>query len=112
MDRARKSGYVLADILVERVQGHRPTTLIGYSTGAVVIWECLLELAKRKEHGLINSGMPSMLTFQCHVFCFIILVWTRQKIALLIMSCPPFLSPSVTQILRKISGAAGRSYQD
>ncbi|KAF9926320.1 hypothetical protein FBU30_004087 [Linnemannia zychae] len=55
MDRARKSGYVLADILMERVQGNRPTTLIGYSTGAVVIWECLLELAKRKEHGLINS---------------------------------------------------------
>lgn len=55
MDRARKSGYVLADILTERVQGARPTTLIGYSTGAVVIWECLLELAKRKEFGLINS---------------------------------------------------------
>ncbi|KAG0273601.1 hypothetical protein BGZ95_010594 [Linnemannia exigua] len=54
-DRARKSGYVLADILTERVQGNRPTTLIGYSTGAIVIWECLLELAKRKEHGLINS---------------------------------------------------------
>jgi len=57
MDRARKSGYVLADILMERVQGARPTTLIGYSTGAVVIWECLLELAKRKEYGLVNSGM-------------------------------------------------------
>ncbi|KAF9997985.1 hypothetical protein BGZ65_006456 [Modicella reniformis] len=55
MDRARKSGFVLADILTERVQGNRPTTLIGYSTGAVVIWECLLELAKRKEHGLVNS---------------------------------------------------------
>ncbi|KAF9130971.1 hypothetical protein BGW39_002435 [Mortierella sp. 14UC] len=55
MDRARKSGYVLADILMERVQGNRPTTLIGYSTGAIVIWECLLELAKRKEYGLINS---------------------------------------------------------
>ncbi|KAF9996987.1 hypothetical protein BGZ80_007105 [Entomortierella chlamydospora] len=55
MDRARKSGLVLADILTERVQGNRPTTLIGYSTGAVVIWECLLELAKRQEYGLINS---------------------------------------------------------
>ncbi|KAG0324663.1 hypothetical protein BGZ99_001600 [Dissophora globulifera] len=55
MDRARKSGLVLADILAGRVQGNRPTTLIGYSTGAVVIWECLLELAKRKEHGLVNS---------------------------------------------------------
>ncbi|KAF9186074.1 hypothetical protein BGZ51_002262 [Haplosporangium sp. Z 767] len=57
MDRARKSGYVLADILMERVQGNRPTTLIGYSTGAIVIWECLLELAKRKEHGLVNSAV-------------------------------------------------------
>ncbi|KAF9327827.1 hypothetical protein BG006_008923 [Podila minutissima] len=55
MDRARKSGYVLADILMERVQGARPTTLIGYSTGAIVIWECLLELANRKEYGLVNS---------------------------------------------------------
>ncbi|KAF9436850.1 hypothetical protein BGZ76_002773 [Entomortierella beljakovae] len=55
MDRAQKSGQVLADILIERVQGNRPTTLIGYSTGAIVIWECLLELARRKEHGLINS---------------------------------------------------------
>ncbi|KAF9428693.1 hypothetical protein BGZ94_001438 [Podila epigama] len=55
MDRARKAGYVLADILMERVQGARPTTLIGYSTGAVVIWECLQELAKRKEYGLVNS---------------------------------------------------------
>ncbi|KAF9345528.1 hypothetical protein BGX26_003023 [Mortierella sp. AD094] len=55
MDRARKSGLVLADILTERVQGNRPTTLIGYSTGAVVIWECLLELAKRQEYGLVNS---------------------------------------------------------
>ncbi|KAG0376894.1 hypothetical protein BGX24_007036 [Mortierella sp. AD032] len=54
-DRARKAGYVLADILTQRVQGNRPTTLIGYSTGAIVIWECLLELAKRREHGLINS---------------------------------------------------------
>ncbi|KAI8361344.1 hypothetical protein B0O80DRAFT_380458 [Mortierella sp. GBAus27b] len=64
MDRARKSGFVLADILIERVQGNRPTTLIGYSTGAVVIWECLLELAKRQEYGLVNSvvllGAPIM----------------------------------------------------
>ncbi|KAF9197529.1 hypothetical protein BGZ49_001988 [Haplosporangium sp. Z 27] len=55
MDRGRKAGLVLADILTERVQGNRPTTLIGYSTGAIVIWECLLELARRKEFGLINS---------------------------------------------------------
>src|SRR5690606_30894305 len=66
MDRARKSGYVLADILIERVQGNRPTTLIGYSTGTVVIWECLLELARRKEHGLVNSGTVKMHFPGCH----------------------------------------------
>ncbi|KAF9973487.1 hypothetical protein BGZ73_003286, partial [Actinomortierella ambigua] len=55
VDRARKSGYVLADILCQRVQGSRPTTLIGYSTGAIVIWECLQVLAERQEFGLVDS---------------------------------------------------------
>ncbi|KAF9167061.1 hypothetical protein DFQ26_005943 [Actinomortierella ambigua] len=55
VDRARKAGYVLADILCQRVQGSRPTTLIGYSTGAIVIWECLQVLAQRQEFGLVDS---------------------------------------------------------
>lgn len=110
MDRARKSGYVLADILMERVQGHRPTTLIGYSTGAVVVWECLLELAKRKEHGLINSGMFSMLTFQCHVFLFHDPVLDMIENRLTNNELPA-LSLCHTNATKN-SGAAGRSYQD
>ncbi|CAG8564122.1 6280_t:CDS:2 [Dentiscutata heterogama] len=55
VDRARKAGLVLADVLMERIQGKRPTVLIGYSLGALVIWKCLQELTKRKQYGLIDS---------------------------------------------------------
>ncbi|CAG8503904.1 10841_t:CDS:2 [Ambispora gerdemannii] len=61
IDRAAKAGLILADVLSERVQGKRPTVLtltyrqIGYSLGALVIWECLQELARREEYGLIDS---------------------------------------------------------
>ncbi|GES85835.1 DUF726-domain-containing protein [Rhizophagus clarus] len=54
-DRAHKAGLVLADVLIERVQGKRPTVLIGYSLGALVIWHCLLELAKKQQYGLIDT---------------------------------------------------------
>lgn len=63
MARADKAGEVLADALCNKVQGERPVTLIGYSLGARVIYTCLLELAKRKAFGLIESvvllGMPA-----------------------------------------------------
>ncbi|CAG8525973.1 7897_t:CDS:2 [Ambispora leptoticha] len=55
IDRASKAGLILADVLSERVQGKRPTILVGYSLGALVIWECLQELARREEYGLIDS---------------------------------------------------------
>ncbi|CAG8616606.1 7673_t:CDS:2 [Cetraspora pellucida] len=55
VDRAHKAGLVLADVLTERVQGKRPTVLIGYSLGALVIWKCLRELVKRQQYGLIDS---------------------------------------------------------
>ncbi|KAG9285918.1 hypothetical protein G9A89_013343 [Geosiphon pyriformis] len=54
-DRAVKAGLVLADVLIERVQGKRPTVLIGYSMGALVIWECMQELARREEYGLLDT---------------------------------------------------------
>ncbi|CAG8466754.1 5636_t:CDS:2 [Funneliformis caledonium] len=54
-DRAQKAGLILADVLIERVQGKRPTVLIGYSLGALVIWQCLLELAKNQQYGLIDT---------------------------------------------------------
>ncbi|CAG8711517.1 4677_t:CDS:2, partial [Acaulospora morrowiae] len=66
VDRAYKAGLVLSDVLCERVQGKRPTVLVGYSLGALVIWSCLCELQKRKKYGLIDSviliGAPVLST--------------------------------------------------
>jgi hypothetical protein len=53
--RSEKAGKVLADALINKVQGERPVTLIGYSLGARVIYTCLTELANRKAFGLIES---------------------------------------------------------
>lgn len=53
--RSEKAGAVLADALINKVQGERPVTLIGYSLGARVIYSCLNELANRKAFGLVES---------------------------------------------------------
>ncbi|KAL1861516.1 hypothetical protein Daus18300_008778 [Diaporthe australafricana] len=53
--RSEKAGKVLADALINKVQGERPVTLIGYSLGARVIYTCLAELANRKAFGLVES---------------------------------------------------------
>ncbi|KUI53687.1 hypothetical protein VP1G_01104 [Cytospora mali] len=53
--RSEKAGRVLADALINKVQGERPVTLIGYSLGARVIYSCLNELADRKAFGLVES---------------------------------------------------------
>lgn len=42
---AIKTGAVLGDLLANRVFGHRPVTLTGYSLGALVIFEALKYLA-------------------------------------------------------------------
>lgn len=55
MSRSEKAGIVLADALINKVQGERPVTLIGYSLGARVIYSCLQELAERKKFGLVES---------------------------------------------------------
>lgn len=55
MSRSEKAGRVLADALINKVQGERPVTLIGYSLGARVIYSCLNELADRKAFGLVES---------------------------------------------------------
>ncbi|RKP04801.1 hypothetical protein THASP1DRAFT_20671 [Thamnocephalis sphaerospora] len=60
MNRARKAGHALADILQDRVQGRRPISLIGYSVGALVIFKCLQELAKRRCYGLVDSGKSAL----------------------------------------------------
>ncbi|KAI9773750.1 MAG: hypothetical protein M1835_006110 [Candelina submexicana] len=53
--RAEKAGAVLADALINKAQGERPVTLVGYSLGARVIYACVKTLAERKAFGLVES---------------------------------------------------------
>ena len=55
--RAEKAGEVLAEALMNRAQGERPVTLIGYSLGARVIWSCLTTLAKKRGFGFVESAV-------------------------------------------------------
>ncbi|KAJ9362315.1 hypothetical protein C8Q69DRAFT_158938 [Paecilomyces variotii] len=55
--RADKAGEVLADALINKAQGERPVTLIGYSLGSRVIYSCLQSLAKRHAYGLVESAI-------------------------------------------------------
>lgn len=55
LNRSRKAGRLLADALVNRVQGERPVTLVGYSLGAAAIHACLQSLAQRRAFGLIDT---------------------------------------------------------
>ncbi|RHZ64416.1 DUF726 domain protein [Aspergillus thermomutatus] len=55
--RADKAGEVLADALINKVQGERAVTLIGYSLGSRVIFACLQSLAKRPAFGLVESAI-------------------------------------------------------
>jgi hypothetical protein len=54
-NRSEKAGQVLADALINKAQGERPVTLIGYSLGARVIYSCLKSLAERQAFGLVES---------------------------------------------------------
>ncbi|MCJ1297477.1 hypothetical protein MMC08_000263 [Hypocenomyce scalaris] len=64
--RAEKAGEVLADALINKAQGERPVTLIGYSLGARVIYSCLMSLSRRRAFGLVESvvliGAPTPCT--------------------------------------------------
>ncbi|KAL2365622.1 hypothetical protein RJZ56_001382 [Blastomyces dermatitidis] len=55
--RADKAGQVLADALINKAQGERPVTLVGYSLGARVIFSCLISLARRRAYGLVESAI-------------------------------------------------------
>jgi hypothetical protein len=54
-NRSEKAGKILADALINRVQGERPVTLVGYSLGARVVYACLRELARRRAFGLLDT---------------------------------------------------------
>lgn len=53
--RAHLAGLIMADSLIDRNLGTRPITLVGFSLGAKVIMSCLLELASKGMHGLIQN---------------------------------------------------------
>lgn len=55
--RADKAGQVLADALINKVQGERAVNLFGYSLGSRVIYSCLQTLAKRRAYGLVESAI-------------------------------------------------------
>lgn len=55
LDRAKAAGLVLADVLINRHAGVRPTSLIGFSLGARVIFYALLELARHKAYGIVQD---------------------------------------------------------
>eukprot|EP00588_Corethron_pennatum_P002641 CAMPEP_0194302194 /NCGR_PEP_ID=MMETSP0169-20130528/62209_1 /TAXON_ID=218684 /ORGANISM="Corethron pennatum, Strain L29A3" /LENGTH=366 /DNA_ID=CAMNT_0039052511 /DNA_START=126 /DNA_END=1227 /DNA_ORIENTATION=+ len=49
-ERSKEAGKELAkSLLTNTKSGHRPVTLVGYSFGALVIYSCLMELAKYQE---------------------------------------------------------------
>ncbi|KAF8406501.1 hypothetical protein HHK36_008590 [Tetracentron sinense] len=51
VDRSDKAGKLLAEVLLKGLQGNRPVTLIGFSLGARVIFECLQCLAEKEDNG-------------------------------------------------------------
>lgn len=57
MERSDKAGKVLAHALIDKVQGERPVTLVGFSLGARVIYSCLEELAVHNAFGLIENAI-------------------------------------------------------
>lgn len=57
MERSDKAGKVLAHALIDRAQGERPVTLIGFSLGARVVYSCLEELATQSAFGLVENAI-------------------------------------------------------
>eukprot|EP00035_Acanthoeca_spectabilis_P012158 m.216259 g.216259 ORF g.216259 m.216259 type:complete len:1062 (-) comp15545_c0_seq16:3000-6185(-) len=56
IEAANAGGVELANTLVQRAQGPRPVTLVGYSMGAVLIVSALRELARRPEgRGVVQN---------------------------------------------------------
>lgn len=56
-NRAKKVGRLLAETLVERVQGNRPVTLIAVSLGSQVLFSCLQSLLEFKKKGINVDGI-------------------------------------------------------
>ncbi|KAJ2311732.1 Transmembrane and coiled-coil domain-containing protein 4 [Coemansia sp. RSA 2704] len=63
LERAKRAGKLLAEVLASRAHGKRPVALIGYSLGALAIFTCLQELHSRGSFGIVDTavllGMPA-----------------------------------------------------
>lgn len=57
LDRSDKAGKVLAHALIDKAQGERPVTLVGFSMGSRVIYSCLEELAAKNAFGLVENAI-------------------------------------------------------
>lgn len=57
MERSDKAGKVLAHALMDKAQGERPVTLVGFSLGARVIYSCLEELSAHDAFGLVENAI-------------------------------------------------------
>lgn len=53
--RSDKTGRVLPQALIQKVQGERPVTLVGLSLGARVIYQALIVLGEQNAFGLVES---------------------------------------------------------
>lgn len=49
--RAVRAGKLLARVLLAREQGARPVVLVGFSLGALLVWECMHEMCRLSEAG-------------------------------------------------------------
>lgn len=57
VNRATSAGLLLAEHICNGAHGHRPVTLVGYSLGARVIFQCLEEMGKREMRGKIHHAV-------------------------------------------------------
>lgn len=57
MVRAEKTGGILADAILNKFQGERSVTLIGYGLGARVIYACLMQLSEKRVFGVIENAV-------------------------------------------------------
>lgn len=57
MVRAEKAGGILADAILNKFQGDRGVTLIGYGLGARVIYTCLMQLSEKRVFGAIENAV-------------------------------------------------------
>ncbi|KAK7920346.1 hypothetical protein PG985_008368 [Apiospora marii] len=55
MVRAEKVGGILADAIINKLQGERAITLVGYSLGARIIYNCLMHLSEKRAFGVVEN---------------------------------------------------------